>query len=569
MLRLIREENLSRFSSVVRAADTWFGILWDGSSAVKIDSILDRVSLFLDDPRARRAALDESDAETVYLALWSTAFDDVAEAIGPAKSLLGAASAELRFVATHFLAQTLWTPRFLRSSTCSPIRICVSPRARWTRSRPVLRRRSTARVFEQLEGCSRACRGDQDRCADRVAVDGRTLERPMIAAALRQMPIDRRRALPSVCAKPSAARSRDVRSASIRARTSQIDSEGIRAAHAHAGRARCRARVDGRRLRGRSCRGVRGDEDDAGCPTKSTGSSTISDANPAICETRASREFVRCRTWTFLGRRSSARRRGTAEASRGVELLRDASERTATPCEPDSVWNATSLNTAMSPKTNRRTSAVLGERQPMPTTEDALGSSIGPLRADGPKSRTIRLDTPGARGSIDALARLVLEHASTEFGRRRANQTPRGVTLRDVWSTGSKSWRQLPTFRWWTYGALGGRGRRRSETATGSSSYERSSQNVHHRSGSRTTYGKSSRSVDGARETFLRGLLAWCLAWNPPPGARVLVDGLETDLAELTDRDYAAMTKEGTERGRCSTAMPAKSTSHTCSRWPR
>ncbi|HEX5831751.1 MAG TPA: hypothetical protein VFY16_12270, partial [Gemmatimonadaceae bacterium] len=81
MLRLIRDEHLTRFSSVVRAADSWFGFQWDGASAVKIDAILERVLLFLDDPSARAAALHEKDAETVYLALWSIAFEDVDAAI--------------------------------------------------------------------------------------------------------------------------------------------------------------------------------------------------------------------------------------------------------------------------------------------------------------------------------------------------------------------------------------------------------------------------------------------------------------------------------------------------------
>ena len=61
MLRLILDENLSRFSSVVRAADTWFGFQWDGASAVKIDSIIERVLRFLDDEPARTAALAGED----------------------------------------------------------------------------------------------------------------------------------------------------------------------------------------------------------------------------------------------------------------------------------------------------------------------------------------------------------------------------------------------------------------------------------------------------------------------------------------------------------------------------
>ena len=90
MLRLIVDQDLARFTSVVRAADTWFGFMWDGASNAKVDGLVRRALLFLDDPAARAAALDESDGETVYLALWATAFDDVDEAIGPAAARLSA-----------------------------------------------------------------------------------------------------------------------------------------------------------------------------------------------------------------------------------------------------------------------------------------------------------------------------------------------------------------------------------------------------------------------------------------------------------------------------------------------
>ena len=63
MLRLILDHDLARFSSVVRAADTWFGFLWDGSSAVKTGLLIERVLRFLDDPAARDAALHDADAE--------------------------------------------------------------------------------------------------------------------------------------------------------------------------------------------------------------------------------------------------------------------------------------------------------------------------------------------------------------------------------------------------------------------------------------------------------------------------------------------------------------------------
>ena len=56
--RVIREEDLGRFSSVVRAMDVWFGFQWAAGSGGKVDAVLERVSLFLDDPSAR----DQRDA---------------------------------------------------------------------------------------------------------------------------------------------------------------------------------------------------------------------------------------------------------------------------------------------------------------------------------------------------------------------------------------------------------------------------------------------------------------------------------------------------------------------------
>ncbi len=109
LLRLIREERLARFSSVVRAIDWWFGFKWDGSAKMKLDDVVDTVLRFFDHPDERHAALDEKDAQTAYLALWTLAFDDVESAIPAAVTLLDSGSAEIRFVATHFLVQARWT----------------------------------------------------------------------------------------------------------------------------------------------------------------------------------------------------------------------------------------------------------------------------------------------------------------------------------------------------------------------------------------------------------------------------------------------------------------------------
>jgi len=108
MLRLILDHNLARFSSVVRAFDTWFGFQWDGASGIKVDEVLEKVLGFFEDSGRRDQALAGDDAESAYLALWTLAFEDVETAVAPAARLLEHEAPEMRFVAMHLLAQTEW-----------------------------------------------------------------------------------------------------------------------------------------------------------------------------------------------------------------------------------------------------------------------------------------------------------------------------------------------------------------------------------------------------------------------------------------------------------------------------
>lgn len=186
MLRLIVDEKLARFSSLVRAADTWFGFLWDGSSAVKVDGILTRVLQFLDDDAARADALKELDPEAAYLALWSVAFDDVQIAIDPAIEMLSAKTAELRFIGTHFLAQTGW-----KRAVADVARMLRDPDHRvGTRALRVFRANATAStdsvsLFEHLEALMRST---SKRAEDVPSIvwpwNATKLERSDIAAAM-------------------------------------------------------------------------------------------------------------------------------------------------------------------------------------------------------------------------------------------------------------------------------------------------------------------------------------------------------------------------------------------------
>ena len=82
LFHVIKENDLLRFSSVMRAVATWTGLIADEES--KLDRIQKKqlllIDTYLNDENARREALSGEDAMQIYLALWSYGFFDVDEA---------------------------------------------------------------------------------------------------------------------------------------------------------------------------------------------------------------------------------------------------------------------------------------------------------------------------------------------------------------------------------------------------------------------------------------------------------------------------------------------------------
>lgn len=82
LFHVIKENDLLRFSSVMRAVATWTGLVADEES--KLDRIQKKqlllIDTYLNDENARREALSGEDAMQIYLALWSYGFFDVDEA---------------------------------------------------------------------------------------------------------------------------------------------------------------------------------------------------------------------------------------------------------------------------------------------------------------------------------------------------------------------------------------------------------------------------------------------------------------------------------------------------------
>ncbi|WP_200892473.1 DUF5724 domain-containing protein [Aliterella atlantica] len=105
MIRLLVDNDLTRFSATIRAVDVWFGFGWESLNNRLIKEILEQVLLLLDDPEKQTAALNSDSAQTVYLALWTIGFNDAILAISSANQLLKDSIVERRFVTAHLLSQ--------------------------------------------------------------------------------------------------------------------------------------------------------------------------------------------------------------------------------------------------------------------------------------------------------------------------------------------------------------------------------------------------------------------------------------------------------------------------------
>ncbi|MEL7160518.1 MAG: DUF4132 domain-containing protein, partial [Bacteroidota bacterium] len=110
---VIREHKLSRFSSVVRAVDTWFGAGWDAPKKGTVDRALALAESLLKDPDAGRSALASQDNLEVYLALWALAIQRVEKGVRTAVDVFTTAPRNQKIVAGYFLHQTDLTHQHL------------------------------------------------------------------------------------------------------------------------------------------------------------------------------------------------------------------------------------------------------------------------------------------------------------------------------------------------------------------------------------------------------------------------------------------------------------------------
>jgi hypothetical protein len=559
MLRLIREENLSRFSSVVRAADTWFGLMWDGASAVKIDTILERVLLFLENPAARTAALDESDAETVYLALWSIAFEDIDAAVSPATTLLSSPSADIRFVATHFLVQATWStalPPLVDMLADPDLR--VAARALDGFCTDVTSGVDGRRLFDRLEQLIQRV-PKRSKMLEALVWPWwtRKLEKPRIASAMaaNASAVPAGRLLPYVPDLEPSAREAFVRhTAGLAPRWSAESGSDRKKTQALSATERAvtldllgDASAEVRKAAFEAMHDLPVEQDEVERLIDLLGRKPGDLRNGCLTRLRTlPNPQLLAAADRLLADATDVRRLG------GLELLRDAAEKKRAMAEVRSrVERYATDHPALTDEERAHVSAVLGDQRETATTDDALGL-IDPasLRMwPEPRPRRVELDTPGARASLTSLAELVLAHQETEirtsagetallvesagwgFGPRKLAQPDTreaSVPLAEVW----RAWleRRPAALR----DADGLEILRALMTDPGAASWKTpSTQKV-------VALGKYS-----AGSRFLRGLLEWCVAWDPPSGGvEFLLDGLEGSIAELTPGDYREIAQQ-------------------------
>ena len=108
MLRVILDNDLCRFSAVIRAVDVWFGFGYDALNNRAANATIAQTLNYLEDEQARQQAIAVGDPNALYLALWAGATHDADAMLPLAARLLDPniePNAERRYIAAYFLGQ--------------------------------------------------------------------------------------------------------------------------------------------------------------------------------------------------------------------------------------------------------------------------------------------------------------------------------------------------------------------------------------------------------------------------------------------------------------------------------
>ncbi len=106
LLGIVLDQNLIRFAAAARAAGVWLGEQLMVEDAKALKDALGTVREYLGSPVARAKALKSGDANALFRALWSLAFEDVGQAIAAAKPVLKEKNPGRKIAAIKLLGET-------------------------------------------------------------------------------------------------------------------------------------------------------------------------------------------------------------------------------------------------------------------------------------------------------------------------------------------------------------------------------------------------------------------------------------------------------------------------------
>lgn len=106
MLNVIIDQKLTRFSSVVRAIDTWTGLGWDAEKESVIKNILSLADHYFKNPEEIPGAIKSKNNNEVYMALWVQAVWDVEKTVPYLHELFDKGDVEKKCLAIKFAIET-------------------------------------------------------------------------------------------------------------------------------------------------------------------------------------------------------------------------------------------------------------------------------------------------------------------------------------------------------------------------------------------------------------------------------------------------------------------------------
>ncbi|MBT32548.1 MAG: hypothetical protein CMO01_23030 [Thalassobius sp.] len=104
-IKVILDNNLTRFSSVVRAVDTWAGLAWEGEKQSTVKRFLEIAYHHLAHPEDLEKVKDSKDNAELYMALWAQGVRDVNGCMPVLDHLITKGTIEKRSLAFYFICE--------------------------------------------------------------------------------------------------------------------------------------------------------------------------------------------------------------------------------------------------------------------------------------------------------------------------------------------------------------------------------------------------------------------------------------------------------------------------------